>query len=200
MRIRVFLVLLIALLVPALTARADTTYTSQSAFEAAAGSVQVETFNSATLNPGLTITGTEVKWPYAGDYAFVGDEVEWGRVVPATYGEETITYTFATAITAFGGLWDLYGPGGPGTGICVSGSSSSCDGIITDNYSGQFWGIIFSTPVTTVILSADGESGIAETHELENLEYSSVPEPGTIILLGTGLLGLARMKKRVRRP
>lgn len=110
--------------------------------------------------------------------AFAGQTVWHDVVVPNGY---TTTLTFATAINSFGGVWDLFGPGGPGTGINVYFDGVFA-GLISDTTFGSFVGFSSLTPFTTVLLVADGQSGVQETYELASF---TVPEPSTMVLLGS---------------
>jgi hypothetical protein len=171
-----FVVLLVALAIPSLAA-ADTFSLSGGAWPS-----------------GVTVVATN---PFAGFTsgccAFAGQTVWHDVLVPNGY---TTTLTFATALTSFGGLWDLAGPGGPGTGINVYFDGVFA-GLIDHNTAGTFVGFSSLTPFTTVLLKADGQAGVAETYELASFTITKAPEPSTMVLLGSGaLLALFRRLRK----
>lgn len=108
------------------------------------------------------------------------------------------TFNFATAQTAFGATWDLYGPGGAGDGINVF-LNGTLVGLIDHNTNGSFWGFTSTTPFTSITLVADGQLGSAETYDIGNVYTKSVPEPSSLLLLGSGFLGLSGYLRRRRR-
>ena len=149
-----------------------------------------------TWPAGVTVVADSASAGFipAGCCAFTGQPVWHDRLTPGAGGDST-TFTFASPITTFGGTWDLAGPGGPGTGINVY-FDGVLAGLIDQNTAGAFVSFSSLTPFTVVLLTADGQLGVAETYEMASLSYTGVPEPATIMLVGLGALVLTR---RVRK-
>ncbi len=167
-----------------------TEFNSFAGWVAAVGpSSQLENFSDATLLPGVSFALTGSGHTGAGISSGVFND----RLVPGS----TTTWTFAVPIYGFGGRWDLR-PGGPGLGIDVfaNGLSVFAGPSIDENFAGQFWGFTSDTPFTMVRLQTDGQGGSAETYNLDNMVFAPVPEPGTMLLVGSGLVGLALKRRR----
>ncbi len=145
---------------------------------------------------------------------FVGtyDQVWTDRVTLG--GNEFTTWSLATGqpLYAFGGYWD-FSPAmeGQGLTLTIAGSfgsmaigdicsslSSSCGPAIhtftVDN--GTWFGIVTDFAFDSFTITADHAGGVAETFDLAGLDMATVPEPGSMILLGTGLFGLAGAIRR----
>ena len=107
------------------------------------------------------------------------------------------TWLFTFPITAYGGNWTLGGPGGGGNSLRVYVNDlSHYVGYISNDYFGEFWGFTSDTPFTSVILKG-GTGEHQQIYKLDNMVYSQVPVPGTVWLLGGGLLIglLARLRR-----
>jgi hypothetical protein len=171
-------------------------FDNQTEWEAAVLNASTETFDDATLLPGLTINSSAQSYT-------VGGGILHDRLTPG--GTNTV-FSFDSNIQAFGGLWDLAGPGGVGLGILVTLSNGEVlSQEIPDNIAGGFWGFISTVAFNSIDLASGSQGGSAETYELDSVYYSSsiaplpstIPEPSTIAILGLALMGLAsrRLKK-----
>jgi hypothetical protein len=161
---------------------------------AVGGSFTTETFSSPTLNPGLSVTTS------AGS---ISGGLWQDRVV---HGGDSTTWNFTSPIAGFGGNWDL-SPGGPGQGIeflvtFVGGGTQLVPGEVPNSFTGQFFGFVSNVPIVSVREDGGTQGGNAETHNLDNLVYSSaaIPEPTSLALFGmtigaAGLFGWRRRKQ-----
>mgnify|MGYP000029444728 CR=1 FL=1 len=116
------------------------------------------------------------------------------------------TFHFAVpgiALQAFGADFNLAVPGGPGTGIRVSmflgsGGTEYFVGEMA-NTTQSFWGfVVQGGSFDYVRLTAGTQSGIQETYWTDNLSIAGVPEPGTYLLVGAGLLAFGLWRRRFR--
>ncbi len=175
-----------------------TLYTDKTAWQTALGGpFSQESFDDATLNPGISVVST--KGTVTGGY--------WSDQIDAS-PLQTTTFSFTPDIIAFGGNWDLAGPGGAGTGIIltlIGGSTYQVPTELPDTIAGSFWGIISDTAFTSVLLTQGTQSGVCETFHMDDLVYApagggggQVPVPGAVWLLGSGLAGLVGLRKRVK--
>jgi hypothetical protein len=71
-----------------------------------------------------------------------------------------------------------------------------------------FWGITSDTPITSIQLALQGTTPTSSSHELidnfsfgtlasGNSDLSAAPEAGTYLLIGSGLIGLVLLRKRL---
>jgi hypothetical protein len=158
-----------------------------------------ENFNDGVINAPISVTSDEdsiVTGTPATNKLFA-DRIN--NDLPPT------VWTFASAINGFGGLFDLAGPGGEGTGIAVTlglvGGGTQSLAVIPNTLNGSFWGFISSVAFTTVTFTEGNLPGNFETYTLDNLtvgELAPVPVPASFGLLALGLGGIAALKRRRR--
>jgi len=166
------------------------TFTDRSAWETAvSGSFSEETFN--TTSP----TGFTIEQVGSGHSTGISGGVFHDRVVlDTTY----TNYHFSSLINAFGANWDLT-PGGAGQGLQLFAGSQLITPQIPNTYTGGFFGLVSTTAFSLVSVHAGSFSGIAETHNVDNLVFASaVPEPESyaLMLAGLALMGaVARRRK-----
>jgi hypothetical protein len=176
------------------SAQAVDVYTNQADWTTALGGATVflEDFNDTTLNTGLSIVSTYPDFSINGTVpGKMLDQVDDAQ------GFKT-TVTFDKPMTAAGGFWDLAGPGGPGSNIYINllGGGTQFVGEIPKTTEGTFWGFTTTTPFTSIIIS-EGSLFYMETYTLENFQYAAVPEPGTLLLLGSGLMGVILIRRKI---
>lgn len=182
-----------ALAVAALVAQpaqaAITIYTNLGQFQAATPPTTLENF-SAPLSAGLTITGSHVS--ISG--GVMNDQINDNQAT-------STTFAFAAPMMAFGGNFDLAGPGGMGTGILVTldlvgGGVQVLAQQIPASLSGGFWGFVSTLAFTAVRFSEGTQASGVETYRLDNLRYAAVPSPAALGLFGLGLLALGATRRR----
>jgi hypothetical protein len=147
----------------------------------------IENFDDEILNPELSVVTT-----YPGYIKTTG--VWWDRLVYSGV-KTTTTWKFAIPVYAFGGTWNLGGPGGPGSNIevLVNGSWVSV-GVIDRSYINRFWGFVSDVPFTQVRLQAFNNEGWCETYELDDMVYSALEQ----YLTGGGQIVAGEGKRKNR--
>lgn len=178
-----------------------TVFNSEAAWLSLAGTSFVEDFDDTNLHANITaITGGDISvaptnagWASGNVFHAVADPAN-----PPT----SQTFTFDFAMNALGGLWDLAGPGGPGTSLTlglVGGGTQLYENFFANSLAGTFQGFISTTYFNSITLTA-GTGCCRETYELDDLQFSAtaVPEPETyaMLLAGLGLLGFLARRRR----
>ncbi|TGD64627.1 hypothetical protein EYC08_10135 [Tabrizicola sp. WMC-M-20] len=168
-------------------------YTDEAAFLSRLTSVSVEDFNDGSVDSPLTVSSA---------VGFVDGGVWNDRLDP---NGATTTWSFGSAINGFGGLWNLAGPGGEGTGIALTltlfgGAVELLSFEVSNTLSGQFFGFISDQSFTSVLFSAGTQGGFAETYNLDNLTtgVAAVPLPAAFGLLAFALGSLCALRRRRR--
>jgi hypothetical protein len=161
------LMLSVALVTPVLGAA--TVYTDKAAWEAAVEAYATEDSSDAALNPEISVASDN-------GYVDTVNGVWWDRVDDGDWGDygET-TWTFAAPICAWGGTFDAYNPGGPGSSILVEylDGTTAVVGIIPNTTADTFWGFVSDEPFTKVHLEdAALIGGACETYEMDDMVYS----------------------------
>jgi len=182
--------------IPSAEAVTFTVYSNKTAWtNALSTSVMTENFSDATLNSGLSVAS-----------GFSSAGVSGGEWYDRANDPGLLTtWSFGSSIHAFGGNWDL-ATNGAGTGLQLKILGNLISPQIPDSSTGQFFGVIADTGFSSVIVQEGTQGGNMETYYLDDLVYSyyetpnannPVPEPGTMLLFGTGLAGVVawRLKK-----
>lgn len=166
----------------ALDAAVISVFTDKAAWEAAASKpFLTEDFADAQLNAGVSVVSSE------SGHINPSLEVYQDVLASTSQNEPTTVWTFAPAVTGFGGNWTLGGPGGSGNSLQVYiADSSEYVGFISNSYSGGFWGFMSDVPLESVRLV--GGSGTHQQHySLDDMVYVPIPEPGTLVLAWVGV-------------
>ncbi|MGB4548077.1 MAG: VPLPA-CTERM sorting domain-containing protein [Syntrophales bacterium] len=179
-----------------------TTYNNYTSFIDAvlsAGSSPVlENFEDAILQPGFSIS--EIGGAGVIQYGVYKNTVD--KDIPRYQ-----LFNYASGMIGFGGWFDLKNPGGPGTGInmYIDDDGTFVMSIPT-TAAGEFYGFLvhFLTEgsFTSVRLEDAGiGTAVQETYyavDVAFVPYTVIPIPAAAWLLGSGLLGLAVIRRRVR--
>lgn len=166
-----------------------TVYTDKTQWDQAlSGQFLTETFADSQLNPGVSFVSSE------SGHINPAQEVYQDVLASQSQNEPMTTWSFTPQITAYGGDWTLGGPGGSGNSLLIYvGDLNLYVGSISNSFGGEFWGFTSDTPFTSVKL-VGGSGSNQQNYSLDNMVYSSVPEPATLSLLALG--GLAMIRRR----
>lgn len=194
-------------------AAATTSYTNATAFAAAAGTLQVENFagevrgsslagtrdwggftttlNSELTGPLFNVVGGPASLNAAG---LTGTNLQVGLLQG-----ETFTFTFASAITAFGALFANVNDFGLRSSFSGGGSTDWLPAV--NRFGARFFGIVSDTPFTTVTITG---GLFSEGFGIDNVRWAlapptPVPLPASgVLLLGALLAAGAIGRRRAR--
>ena len=113
-------------------------------------------------------------------------------------GVDDTIWSFSSPFIAFGGNWDLFTPGGPGTGIQISIDGQIQNNVLIPNsHTGEFWGFVADSAFLEVrLLKRTAVSGVEQYH-LDDMVYANVvPLPAAAWFFVSGFIGLLGYKKR----
>jgi len=201
--------LFIALTSLASWAGTTTVYTTDASFlTAAGGGLTFESFETASLT-----TSTLVTWP-GGTFYCTGTTFCPGFFGISTFADtgsqsvfyaspDSATFTFNSPINAFG---IAIGGAGDVASITLVANLSNGDSVnALTNYTGsfdvfganrQYFGVIDTVPFSSVTFVP---SNFGDGIFFDSMSYGnagSTPEPGSIALLGSGVLGVAGVLRR----
>ena len=193
---------MLAISVTSVASAALITFSDRATFQGAVtGALSFEGFNDAFS------TGVTQDFPVGGPSAFtvlsadslgsttIASLVSEGTRALFLRELDTITFTFVSAITAFG--FDV-NELNSGTIDYSDSSGNLLSGAVTPNGSGStFFGAISDTAFTSFSLTVTGGSS-GQIWGLDALDFGgdSIPEPGTLALFGLGLAGLGFARRR----
>ena len=197
---------ILAVMLAPTQSKADTVFTSLSSFNAATSGNTTITFNGIAAPGGFVTEASPATFAGATfsttsslfviDPGFYGFSYSNGGFLNADYQQPDVITVTLPSVTAvgfdFGGLFGSTGPYlvtlSDGFSATLSSSGSAAGNDLS------FVGFTSSTPLTSLTLTLPDTPSY---NALDNFVYgSAVPEPGTLVLLATGLLGAAGAIRR----
>lgn len=109
---------------------------------------------------------------------------------------QTTTWFFATPVLGFGGFFSSLPvlPPGPGVAITIDlfgGGTQLLSEEVLNTSTGEFLGFVSDEAFTAVQFTAGTQAGTGPgVYLLDDLVFSPIPEPPTVVMLGMGLVGL----------
>lgn len=142
-------------------------------------SCQLQDFDEDMLNPGVSVVSTNGHI-----------DTTLGQWVDRVDDSSTTTWSFTPQIKGWGGYFDL-SPNQIGFGVHIS-----ADGYDVGDVTGNgFWGFFSTEPLSQVMFSnVTGQ----ENFYLDDMRYCPVPVPPAVWLVGTGLLGLVGLRRKLK--
>jgi hypothetical protein len=190
------------------------TYTSSTAFAAAAGALSTENYGTGSAGQSIAQGGTFDGLTYsftAGPIgtlqngiitdqfnSFTGLSLGGLQSSGAQYffGGDSVTVTFASPVDSVGAFFNVNANSGDYLTETADGTASTGSASF-DTSTFVFAGLISTTPFTSVTFMSDSvDSGSFNIPEIEFGITNQVPEPLTLSLFAAGLVGAGAMRRK----
>jgi len=184
------------------------TYSSWQSATGSAGltfSTSPNTFTAGNLSSGVYLDPTGIVFTgYSGVSSIdTGMAVSGGSLLQSISGAGTgiqldlpaNTYAFAAEITAFNGALSTYA--GPGT---HGAPNTNFNVYIPSGGTVEFFAIISDTPIASIFIGPLGSGGRLQLNDFEIGQESPTPELSSVSLIGSGLVLLGFLRRRVHKP
>lgn len=205
-------------------AQADTVYTSSAAFFAAINGLPqtIEDYSSGffdgqaipngfaangitytefTLTEGATQGVITNLYNSFSGLSLGADHTDLGSAFTYFFGTEGATITFATPVTAFGMFFNVNLDSGQYGFLYGDGGQAFTDSASYDTSTFVFVGVVSDTPFSVLSFnSTDFDNGVYNVPEMIYATGAPIPEPSSMLLLGTSVLtAFGGIRSRIRR-